>query len=67
MSALVCKDCGMRYHTHCVGCHRSFAGDRAFDAHRRSGACVDVEGLRGWWLNRHGYWSNSRRDGRWAK
>lgn len=65
-----CRECGMRYHTHCVSCHRSFAGDTAFDGHLTgpmdARRCVDVEDTSGWRLNRYGYWTNSERDPRWV-
>lgn len=39
--------CGARWTgsrpAHCAGCHQTFSGTTAFDAHRRDGACITPE------------------------
>ena len=45
---------------HCAGCHDTFCGSRAFDDHRRDGACLDPAELGGLWRrDENGQWRNS--------
>lgn len=45
---------------HCGGCHVTFCGIAAFDAHRRDGACLDPSQLEGpWWQDEDTQWHRS--------